>query len=190
MAFLIEAAGTRALAWRRIALQAAAALWLLGPPSARADPSLEYAVKATYLYKLAPFVAWPAESLGDSGQPLSICIQGADPFGALLDRGVAGQRVGARQISVRRMARIDSHSGCQIAYVAGSPVQTVAQALDAVQQSPVLTVTDDARSPTRGIFHLVLEGGKVRFSIDAARAEMSGLTISSKLLALALEVRR
>jgi len=43
----------------------AAAAWLLGawavlgPAPAGAD-SLELAVKATYLYKLAPFVSWPA----------------------------------------------------------------------------------------------------------------------------------
>ena len=33
------------------------------------EATLEYRVKAAYLYKVAPFVAWPASSLGAAGIP-------------------------------------------------------------------------------------------------------------------------
>jgi hypothetical protein len=116
-------------------------------------------------------------------------VQGADPFGPLLDRVAAGQSVARRPVVVRRVPKLEADTGCAIAYVAGSSAQSQAQALAAVEKAPVLTVTDAARGPARGIVHLVLDGGKVRFSIDAAQAANAGLEISSKLLALAVVVR-
>ena len=171
------------IGWALAALIAAAA-------PARADVGdLELAVKATYLYKFAPFVMWPQAALGGD-EPLVICLQGSDPFGAVMDRAVAGQRLGAHPMVVRRLSRIDRSSGCNIAYVGGSSSQSASQALAAVEAAPVLTVTDAARGPARGIVHLVLEGGKVRFAVNTARAQAAGLEISSKLLALAVQVSR
>jgi hypothetical protein len=158
---------------------------------ARADTGpLEAAVKATYLYKLAPFVAWPPTVFNTADDPLVICVQGADAFAGLVDRAAAGQRVGTHAVQVRRLGRLDRASGCHIAYVAGSPAQTAPQALAAVQGAPVLTVTDADRGPARGIVHFVLNGGKVRFAVNTGLAEAGGLSISSKLLALAVEVAR
>jgi hypothetical protein len=151
---------------------------------------LELAVKATYLYKLAPFVSWPIGALPVGSAPFVICVQGADPFGPLLERVTAGQAIGSHPVAVRRLARLEPNSGCQIVYVSGGPAQPQAQALEAVDTAPVLTVTDEARGEARGIVHLLINGGKVRFSIDSAQAQESGLAISSKLLALAVAVRR
>ena len=120
-----------------------------------------------------------------------LCIQGDDPFGETLDRLTAGQSVGTHPITVRRVARIEPDSGCQIAYLAGSPAQSRAAALKALEGRPVLTVTDaNGAGEDRGIVHLVLTNGRVRFAIDDAKAGQCGLAISSKLLALASEVKR
>src|SRR6185437_13471486 len=105
------------------------------------------------------------------------------------DRATSGQSVGGHPIVVRRLARLDAGSGCQIAFVAGGAAQSQAQALQAVEGTPVLTVTDE-RHGARGIVHLVLDGGKVRFDIDAGQADRNGVAISSKLLALAVAVKR
>ena len=117
-------------------------------------------------------------------------MQGDDPFGILLDRVAAGQSVAGRPVVVRRLPRLEADSGCAIAYVAGSSAQSQAQALAAVERVPVLTVTDAERGQGRGIVHLQLDAGKVRFSIDTAKAEVAGVQISSKLLALAVVVTR
>jgi len=173
---------------------AAALCGMLGADGAAAADggSLELAVKAAYLYKLAPFVSWPAQAWASPKAPLMICVQGADPFGLLLDQVVSGQAVAGHPVVVRRLAWLDAGSGCQIAFVAGGPEQSQAQALSAVSGSPVLTVTDEGRGAAapKGIVHLLIDGGKVRFSIDAAQADRNGVAISSKLLALAVAVKR
>ena len=167
-------------------------LALLAVGAAKADEPLELAVKATYLYKLAPFVTWPASAWADQGAPLVICIQGKDPFGPLVDRAIAGQRVAGRPVAVKRLPRIDGASGCQIAYIGGSDVQPEAVALKEIGRAPVLTVTDEAHGPgvAAADVHLVLSEGRVRFMIDNAQAQQQGLAISSKLLALAVRVKR
>jgi len=54
----------------------------------------------------------------------------------------------------------------------------------------VLTVTDGGRGGDVGIIQFVMEDGHVRFDIDEAAARASGLSISSKLLSLAVSHRR
>ena len=159
------------------------------PPVAAAPP-LELAVKAAYLAKFAPFVVWPQNAFSAPNAPLVLCVQGDDPFDGMLDRLTAGQSVGAHAVIVRRLPKLDPDSGCQIAYLAGSSAQSPAAALKAVEGQPVLTVTDAEAGGEKGIVHLVLIGGRVRFMIDAGRAAQSQLGVSSKLLALAVEVKR
>ena len=185
----------RSHATRRAALCLAGLLAALGAlawaPGARAQKaSLEYAVKATYLYKFAPFVTWPAGAFAVPSEPLWLCIQGDDPFGPIIDRAVAGQSVGGRPIALRRLRAIDSQSRCHILYLAGSARQGIAEALAAVDDRPVLTVTDAAIDPNvKGIVHFVVHDNRVRFEIDDYAAWQHGLTISSRVLSLAVAVR-
>ena len=56
--------------------------------------------------------------------------------------------------------------------------------------SDVLTVTDgQADSGDVGIINFVVRDSRVRFDIDDAAAASAGLTISSRLLNLALHVK-
>ena len=49
--------------------------------------------------------------------------------------------------------------------------------------------TDAARGPTHGMVHFVLQNNRVRFMIDDGAASRSGLSLSSKLLSLAIRPR-
>jgi len=165
--------------WTALAIALAAGLARAQPPAASSA-----AMEAAYLAKFAPFVGWPAQALGAADAPLVICVQGADPFGEALDHASVGQRLGSHPIVVRRIDTLNTDSGCQIAYVGGSPAQPAAAALKAVAQAPVLTVTDEESRGGRGIVQLFWMKGRVRFAIDADMAAKAGLTISSKLMAL------
>jgi hypothetical protein len=167
-------------------------LYLACEPVVAADQpeSLEFPVKASYLYKFAPFVEWPAGTFASPTSPIVLCVVGMDPFGDVLDRAVAGERVGERPIIVRRLRVVDRNSGCHIMYISGSPEQSVGAALQAVERAPVLTITD-ARHPSSGtgIVHFVIQERRVRFQIDDMAAAQSGIKISSKLLNLAVSVK-
>jgi len=174
----------------RASLILAAATAVLSAPMthAWAQTPLETAVKAAYLFKFGAFVEWPATAFNGPSGPVHICISGADPFGALLDRAVQGQLIAGHPIAVQRMDHIDKGADCQILFVAPSPRQPVAEALDKVRGAPVLTVTDNGPDPaSRGVIDFVLRENHIRFRIDGRTAGEDGLAISSKLLSLAVK---
>ena len=162
-----------------------AVLVLSWPIAAAADVSLATAVKAAYLSKFAPFVTWPTGTDGSS--VFTICIVGADPFGASLNAAFAGLAIDGKPYQVVHVDTVGPNSTCKIAYLGGSPKQTVASALEAVRGTPMLTVTDEG-TPA-GIISFKMHAGKVRFRIDNVAADANGLVLSSKLLGLALSVK-
>lgn len=169
---------SRILAGRVLTL---AALAFAAP--AQGQDSLEYAVKAAYLTKFAPFIDWPDGAFATPGAPVTICILGNDPFGATLDQDAASG-AGERPITIRRLASNDPAEGCQIVFTGDADA-----ALDGLRGKPVVTVTDTG-VPERGIISFVMQDNHVRFDIDDASAETNGLRISSKLLELAHSVSR
>lgn len=174
----------------RAAIAAAVFGAVLSGPCVFASVPLEYAVKAAYLSKFGIFVEWPDSAFESPQSPVVLCIAGSDPFDGTLDKIVQGQRIGNRRIIVRRMTAVSKESGCEILYAGGSDKQTIDQALAAVSGANVLTVTDsvpDAHAP--GIVEFVVQDNRVRFNIDNEAARRNGITISSHLLSLALNVR-
>jgi len=181
----------RRAATARWAAAAAGLAACLGAGQAPADStSLELAVKATYLYKLAPFVSWPAQAVGGPTAPLVICVQGADPFGSLLDRAVDGQQTAGHRIAVVRLSLLSQDAHCQMLYIAPAAAPAAHEIEAAVQGAPVLTVTDSiGDASAKGMINFVIADNRVRFEIDDAAAKRSGLQVSSKLLSLAVSVR-
>ncbi len=158
--------------------------------AAQSRVSLEYAVKATYLYKLAPFVNWPPDTFTSPNAPFEICVLGRDPFNGFLVQAVAGRRVGTHPFEVRRLAAPTQAAGCQIVFIGDMRVGAVRDVLRTFDGKPVLTVTDSGDADSAGsIVQFVLERGHVRFDIDNAAAARNHLAISSKLLNLALTVK-
>jgi hypothetical protein len=163
---------------------------LASTANAAGAASLEYPVKANYLVKFTAFVQWPPDAFTSAATPITVCVVGDDPFGAALDQAARGKSVEGRGVVVRRLSRIDARSGCQVAYLGRSRAQSQAQALSALAGAPVLTVTDSARGDgPRGAIHFAISGNRVRFHIDQGVADRARLSISSRLLTLALSVR-
>lgn len=173
---------------------AAGAVLLAGAAAGAATPenqnAVEYAVKAAYLYKFGAFIEWPVSAFASAGSPATLCVVGDDPFGAMLDQAVVGQRIADRPIAVRRLKQAEAHSGCQIIYIAGRDANLVAETMAKVRGENVLTITDGSgRDAPAGIINFVIANNRVRFEIDDGAAAVNGLTISSKLLALASAVK-
>lgn len=157
-------------------------------PAAAQTQSLEYAVKAAYLTKFIPFIQWPDATFASPTAPVTICVLGDDPFGASLDKAAGGAKPVDRPIVVRRLSEPDP-AACQLLFSGGGDPAVVGAALDAMKGRAVVTVTDMDAVP-RGVISFVVIGNRVRFDIDDALAAEGGLTISSKLLGLARNVKQ
>jgi hypothetical protein len=174
-----------------LALGAAIMLALGGSagPAAAQDRSLEYAVKATYLYKFVPFVAWPTGAFAAPASPFQICIVGESRFASLVANGVAGQSAEGHSLVVRRVTTTAEENGCQVLFISSADAAVLDATLVAVRGRPVLTVTDAAPNGEHGIVNFLLLDDRVRFQIDLGAAARNGIAISSKLLSLAVDVQ-
>ncbi|HEX5454185.1 MAG TPA: YfiR family protein [Stellaceae bacterium] len=161
----------------------ALALWCC-PFATAFGQNLAAALKATYLVKFGSFVDWPPTAFASPSSPLDLCVVGDHPFGDLLDRAAAGQRVNGHPIEIRRLSSITQNSNCDILYASGASAEA---ALAAARYQPILTVTDlPASAPQKGIINFTIRDDRVRFEIDDRNARQDGLHISSQLLTLAV----
>ncbi|HVH66640.1 MAG TPA: YfiR family protein [Gemmatimonadales bacterium] len=165
-------------------LVVAAALHWGGPtPAGQTAPSLEYRVKAVFLFNFAQFVDWPLAAFPDSQTPVVIGVLGDDPFGPLLDETVRGETLAGRPFEVRRYRRADEIKACHILFISQSESDRLEEILAGLKSRPTLTVGDGEGFSLRGgMVRFVTEKNRVRLRINLEAVQAANLTISSKLL--------
>jgi hypothetical protein len=170
---------------KRLALLAAPLLLGAGPLQEPA--SLEYRVKAAYLVNFTRYVEWPRQSFDSPGAPLVICVAGQDPFGASLDSAVAGKSSQGHPLRVRRINTQTIARGCHVVFVARAEWSRDPRVLERLSQPAVLTVGEtDQFVQEGGVIGFVINNETVRFAVNLAARESSRLTISSRMLSLAV----
>jgi len=151
----------------------------------------EYQVKATYLYNFGRFVQLPSNATTAKGDSFSICVLGQDPFGPSLDSTLAGETLDGKPLAAKRISTPRDAGECRILFISSTEESHLKEILAALDESSILTVSDmPAFSRRGGMIQFVLEGGKVRFEINLAKAETAKLSLSSELLKVATTVRR
>ena len=162
---------------------------VVAPPSNSQSPTVEYQVKAAFLYNFAQFVEWPSQAFSSPNDPFTFCLAG-DPFQGALDRTIQGETLGGRPLAVRRIGSPEDVRGCQLVYVGPSEGQRSAEIINAAANAPILMVgeTEDFIT-TGGMIRFTQSGQRIRFEINPDAAERASLKVSSRLLRLADIVR-
>lgn len=152
-----------------------------------AATSVEYEVKAAFLYNFAKFVRWPA--VDRPIREITICVLGKDPFDGALD-ALTGKTVQGVPMHVRRITEADQDGGCQIVFVSGSEVNRIPEVLKRLKsRQGILSVSDISGFVAQGgVIELLRENSHIRFAVNMVAAKDAGLTVSSKLLRLATRV--
>jgi hypothetical protein len=146
----------------------------------------EYQLKAAFLYNFANFTEWP-DSVGATVQ---LCVYGPDPFGTFLD-DLEGAKLGSRKLGVRRTNQFDALGGCNLVFVAGPAMASLQRIVEAAKGKPLLTVVEGTELRRRGAaITLTVESDRVAFEVDMAAVREAHLTLSSKILRLARDVRQ
>jgi hypothetical protein len=151
------------------------------------EPSLtKYQVEAVFLFNFAKYVNWPAAAFPNTNAPITIGVLGTDPFGDSLQHDVEGKTVNGRPLVIKHLASDSELSGCQILFISDSEASRLGGILDKANMLPILTVDEDEPfAQNGGIINFILKNGNVRLVIDLTAAKKAGLTISSRLLAVA-----
>jgi hypothetical protein len=151
-----------------------------------AEVPTEYQVKAAYLFNFVKYVEWPSNAFPGPTAPFVIGVLGQDPFGADLDKTVAGRSINNRPIMVKRVAGNPEAKSCHILFIGASDKARFEPVLEALKRLPILTVGDSESFPgPGGVISFVRKENKVRFQVNLSAAQARQLTISSKLLSVA-----
>lgn len=143
----------------------------------------EYQVKAVFLFNFTQFVEWPQAAFPDDKAPFVIGVLGRDPFGVNLDEAVRGERVGSRELVVRRYDSLEKIGDCQILFVSDQSSERPAELAAALQGRSVLTVGDaQGRAGRDVVIGFVSDRSRIKLRINLKAAQDAGLVISSKLL--------
>jgi hypothetical protein len=166
---------------RRILL--AVGLASLALPALPAD---QHELRAAMVYNIARFVQWPRAALTSAN--FRLCTVGS---GAETDAMTAleGKPLGDQTVAVQAVRRDSELSGCQLIYITADDavrLSSISEQLIA-NRAAALTISDaPSFIALGGIVQLVTVNNRQRFRINQALAEKNGLSISAKLLQLAL----
>lgn len=153
-----------------------------------ADSSLEYRVKAAFLYNFTKFVKWPEKAFDDETSPIKICILGQSPFGEALDT-IRNKTAGGRKIEVVEAKSINNIDTCHILFISAGAEEEFFRSLEYFRGLSILTVGDKQGFAQKGcVMNFVMVDKKVRFEINTKSAERAELKISSQLLKIAMIV--
>lgn len=155
--------------------------------AADSDALLERRVKAAFLYQFIPYVEWPA---GAPDAPIVIAVVGDEGVVSELTTVIGGRTAQNRPVVVRRWREADLHGGAAIVYVRREESARLPAIARAAQQTATLVVTEHETALKQGsMINFQVVEGRVRFDVALGTVESAGLRISSRLLAVAREVR-
>jgi hypothetical protein len=162
---------------------------LFGVRAGAQSPMSESQVKAMFVYNFLKFVEWPADSHRTS-DPFIVLIIGDGPTADATEQFLESKTIGDQKVVVRRTRWDQSLDGARAAFVVESDGKRLHHILDAAASAGILTIGEGESFTTRGgVIALLVEDRKVRFDVDTSAAQVAGLRVSSKLLALTHAVR-
>ena len=144
-------------------------------------------VKAAFLYHFGTYVQWPTAA--PSSDPIAIAVLGDAAVARQLAQFLPGRSIQGRPVQVRTLTRIEDLADAELLFIGRALNPQLARLIAAVEQRPVLVVTDAEDGLERGsMVNFQLVDSRVRFEISLPRAEEAGLMLSSRLLSAALRV--
>ena len=171
----------------------AVAFFCLLPIFANADEaatSLEYKVKAGYIFNFAKFVEWPASALPQTDSPIIIGVVDAGTALSLIQNMLEGKNVNGHSIQVIALSPEYLGTNCHIIYVGKSGSTTPKQLRQLLAGTPTLLVGESNRFAEDGGmvgFTRDKENIRIKLNLDAAIA--ASLKVDSKLSSVAKLVK-
>lgn len=171
---------------------AACAILLLSGPIATAqsvESAPEYSIKAAYLYNFATYVDWPMAALGDADSTFVVGMLGAERVAEYLAAVTADREVHGRPIEVRQLESGDPVDSLHMLFIALDSAEALPRLRDAARENSVLVVTEwEGALDSGSVINLRLVDHRIRFEVSLDAADGCGLSISSRMLAVAERV--
>ncbi len=166
-------------------------LWfaLLGTAFAQPLSVDEYRLKAAFIYNFTQYVEWPAAAFSSPTAALAVCVLGTNPFGDQL-RALESRSYRNRPITVSYPKSVVDVKGCHVVYT--DDIRNITALRDLTKilaDTSVLTVSSAEGANDAGIgIGFVVQGSKLRWTLNLASTRRAQLKVSSKLIEIAMSV--
>ena len=148
----------------------------------------EHDIEAAYLYNFVTYVDWPPSVLGGK-TPIEIGVLGDERVASALLDMTHDREIRGRSVAVRQVQPDDPVAGLHMLFIASESAEAIAGLREAARDGSVLVVTEwDGALGDGSIINFLLAGNRVRFEVSLDAAQASGLSVSSRLLAVAQRV--
>ncbi|GAA06749.1 DUF4154 domain-containing protein [Photobacterium leiognathi subsp. mandapamensis] len=141
-----------------------------------AHNAADYEISAVYIYRFSQFITWPKTS-----EKLTYCTLGTDKVALTLSRLLKANNSGNNIVTLTNINQIDQ---CQIAYISPQREQKLNQI--PIEQGVLTIGSGQSFLNKGGMIELRSMDNKVRPAIALVNAKRAKLSISSKLLKIAI----
>jgi hypothetical protein len=149
----------------------------------------ELDVKAAIVANLLAFADWPAQAAPPANAALVLCVGAQHPLRAPLAT-LNGRVVRQWVLQVRELGANDATAQCHALLVDDALLAARPALRQELRALPLLSFADAQQAADATVcIRLDVVNGRVSFTVDLASARANGLTLSSRLLRLAREVR-
>jgi hypothetical protein len=166
-------------------------IFIIVSPSLQAEElSVEYKIKAAYLYNFSKFTDFPDDSRFSEHNTFTICILGNDPFGSVMTP-IKTKQVRKKPIKLLYFSQMGPGiNQCKILFIAETKSEDIQSILLALANSNILTVGESSEFAINGgIIGFVINNGRVQFQINKQAARRAQLEFDPRLLKLGQVVR-
>jgi hypothetical protein len=147
-------------------------------------------LKAAFVFNFVRFTDWPADVI-PAGAPIVTCLLEDGAIADTLRQLVKGRTVGTHGVEARVVSRDEARRGCHVLYVSGLDLKRSDELVASLQDSAILTISDDERFAERGgIANFFIQNDNMGFAVNILALQRARLQLSAKVLALARIVRK
>jgi hypothetical protein len=179
-------------AWLRGALVATTLLGTMESAWAEnaGETTQENQKKAEFIASFTRFIEWPERKFAQPNSPFIIGVYGSDQILALLRETLTGRQIKGRTVVVQYLRNEEDLRACHVLFISRTERDRLGPILSEVRRENVLTVGECENFLGQGgVINFHTSAGAVRFQISMAAAGREKLTVSSKLLQLAVPDR-
>ncbi len=146
-------------------------------------------IEAAYLINFTRYVQWPVSAFSSTNSPIVLCVVGRTSLTGELERQSTGRTSQGRPITVRRVFNRPEAEGCHVVFITFDEWRSQPDLAASLVRPGVLTVGEsEAFAAEGGVIAFVPVEQAMRFAVNLEAGGAAGLTLSSRMVALATRV--
>ena len=158
--------------------------------SLSAQTRISYSIKAAYIFNFAKFMKWPGGTFSQENQPFFIAIVGDDDCMSCFE-ALANKKIQGHPITLTQYTTVQDipPTSCHILFVTGQYLSQKSRNWLKGLSKPILSIGESpAFLNADGMITFISHGDTIRFIINHQKIKNNHLTISSRLLKLAVQI--